>query len=265
MHISKAEEGEEASELISEGAEGVLLQGGLGTGRLGGAGIGAHNWWEDPAWHLPWANRIGLGECSFLCSFVLDSLKEMCFSHLAPFSPRPWILWTEVTWTKTALLARANDGFGVSPESTGISLIFQSWPVSLIFPQHWDCSVPWPGPSGMGTVRGCPLLAHSLISEQQMGLRMRWEGSTALGAVREPGFLSSSALHTECSGTIFSDKPSVSFSYCSWGSQGKNAEVVCHSLLQWIMFCQNSPSWLFHLGWPYTAWLIVSLSHTKLE
>ena len=24
-----------------------------------------------------------------------------------------------------------------------------------------------------------------------------------------------------------------SFSYCSWGSQGKNTEVVCHSLLQW--------------------------------
>ena len=22
-------------------------------------------------------------------------------------------------------------------------------------------------------------------------------------------------------------------SYCSWGSQGKNTEVVCHSLLQW--------------------------------
>ena len=31
------------------------------------------------------------------------------------------------------------------------------------------------------------------------------------------------------------------FSYCSWGSQGKNAEVVCHSLLQWTKFCQNSP------------------------
>ena len=30
------------------------------------------------------------------------------------------------------------------------------------------------------------------------------------------------------------------FSYCSWGSQGKNAEVVCHSLLQWTTFCQNS-------------------------
>ena len=28
------------------------------------------------------------------------------------------------------------------------------------------------------------------------------------------------------------------FSYCSWGSQGKNTEVVCHSLLQWTTYCQ---------------------------
>ena len=44
------------------------------------------------------------------------------------------------------------------------------------------------------------------------------------------------------------------FSYCSWGSQGKNTEMVCHSLLQWTMFCQNSPPWPVHLGWPHTAW-----------
>ena len=31
------------------------------------------------------------------------------------------------------------------------------------------------------------------------------------------------------------------FSYCSWGSQGKNTKAVCHSLLQWTTFCQNSP------------------------
>ena len=30
-------------------------------------------------------------------------------------------------------------------------------------------------------------------------------------------------------------------SCCSWGSQGKNTGVVCHSLFQWTMFCQNSP------------------------
>ena len=57
---------------------------------------------------------------------------------------------------------------------------------------------------------------------------------------------------------------STSFSSCSWGSQGKNTEVVCLSLLQWTTFCQNSPSWPIHLGWPYMAWLIVSLSQTRL-
>ena len=29
------------------------------------------------------------------------------------------------------------------------------------------------------------------------------------------------------------------FSYCSWCSQGKNPEVVCHSLLQWTTFVRT--------------------------
>ena len=45
------------------------------------------------------------------------------------------------------------------------------------------------------------------------------------------------------------------FSYCSWGSQGKNTKVLCHSLLQWTIFCQTTPPWPVHLGWPHTAWL----------
>ena len=61
-------------------------------------------------------------------------------------------------------------------------------------------------------------------------------------------------------GSPFSVSYLFAFSYCSWGSQGNNAEVVCHSLLQWTTFCQNSPLWPVHLGWPYMAWLIVSLS-----
>ena len=44
------------------------------------------------------------------------------------------------------------------------------------------------------------------------------------------------------------------FSYYSWGSQGKNTEVVCHSLLQWTTFCQTSSPWPAHLGWPHRAW-----------
>ena len=59
--------------------------------------------------------------------------------------------------------------------------------------------------------------------------------------------------------------PSLSkvFSYCSWGSQGKNSGGVCHSLHQWATFGQTSPPRLvrtpIHLGWPYTAWLIILL------
>ena len=51
------------------------------------------------------------------------------------------------------------------------------------------------------------------------------------------------------------------FSYCSWGSQGKNTEMGCHSLLQWTTFCQTSLPWPVCLGWPHTAWF----SFTELD
>ena len=41
----------------------------------------------------------------------------------------------------------------------------------------------------------------------------------------------------------------------SWGSQGRNTEMVCHSLLQWTTFCQTSPQWPIRLAWPHMAWL----------
>ena len=41
----------------------------------------------------------------------------------------------------------------------------------------------------------------------------------------------------------------TAFSYCPWGSPGKNAEVVCHSLLQWTnilseLSTMTHPSWV---------------------
>ena len=58
------------------------------------------------------------------------------------------------------------------------------------------------------------------------------------------------------------DLGSSSFSVLSFylfirfmGSQGKNTEVVCHSLLQWTTFCQTSPPWPLRLGWPHMPWL----------
>ena len=76
--------------------------------------------------------------------------------------------------------------------------------------------------------------------------------------------ISSSILDLLTWGVHLSVSYLFAFSYCSWGSQGKNTEIVCHSLLQWTTFCHNSPPWPVRLGWPFTAWLIVSLSHTRL-
>ena len=60
---------------------------------------------------------------------------------------------------------------------------------------------------------------------------------------------SSSILGTYGPGEfIFQCDIFFAFSYCSWGSQSKNTKVVCHSLLQWTTFCQNSPPWPKYLG-----------------
>ena len=53
------------------------------------------------------------------------------------------------------------------------------------------------------------------------------------------------------------------FSYCSWNSWGKNTGVICRSLLQWAVFCQNFPLWPVCLGWPCMAWLVASLSYAS--
>ena len=67
--------------------------------------------------------------------------------------------------------------------------------------------------------------------------------------------------HLPTWGVYLSASYLFAFSHCSWGSQGKNTEVVCHSLLQWTTFCQTSPPWPVLLGWPHTAWL----SFTELD
>ena len=47
---------------------------------------------------------------------------------------------------------------------------------------------------------------------------------------------------SSCDSGVHLSVPYVfAFSYCPWGSRGKNTEVVCHSLLQWTVLCQISP------------------------
>ena len=54
-----------------------------------------------------------------------------------------------------------------------------------------------------------------------------------------------------------------SFSNCLWHFPGKNTEVLCHSLLQWITFCQNYSLWIICFGWHYMPWFIALFSNTS--
>ena len=82
-------------------------------------------------------------------------------------------------------------------------------------------------------------------------LFLLWLHPFILSGVISP-LISSSILGTYWPGEFLFH---FAFSYRSWGSQGKNTEVVRHSLLQWTTFCHTSPPWPACLGWPHTAWL----------
>ena len=70
-----------------------------------------------------------------------------------------------------------------------------------------------------------------------------------------------SILDAYCPGGIIFPRDISAFSYCPWCSQGKNTGVVCHSLLQWTTFHQNSSPWPVYPEWSCTAWFIASLSY----
>ena len=91
-------------------------------------------------------------------------------------------------------------------------------------------------------------------SHPQLGIAFALAPSLHSSGVISP-LISCSILGTYWPGSSSLASCQFAFSCCSQGSQGKNTEVVCHSLLQWTTFCQTSPLWPVHLGWPHTAWL----------
>ena len=54
----------------------------------------------------------------------------------------------------------------------------------------------------------------------------------------------------------------LAFFYCSWGSRGKDTEVVCCSFSRDHILSELST--MACLGWPHTARLIASVSYTRL-
>ena len=78
-----------------------------------------------------------------------------------------------------------------------------------------------------------------------------------------PPLFTSSILNTFQPGGDHLPVSSFAFSHCSWNFHGRNTVVICYSFLCWTTFCQNSSIWLVCLGWPYTAWLMHSLSYAS--
>ena len=86
-------------------------------------------------------------------------------------------------------------------------------------------------------------------------LCLLWLHPFILSGVISP-LISRSTLGAHRPGQFLFQCPLFAFSYCSWGSQGRNTEVACHSLLQWATFCQSSRNELywFRDNWPL-LWL----------
>ena len=64
-----------------------------------------------------------------------------------------------------------------------------------------------------------------------------WLHPFILSEVISPLISSSIFKHIPTQGVPLSLSYHFAFSYYSWVFQGKNTEVVCHSLLQWTSFC----------------------------
>ena len=89
-----------------------------------------------------------------------------------------------------------------------------------------DCSLPGSSVRGILQARILEWLAISFSRDlPDPGIKPEFPAYPALAG----GLFTTEPLGSPDRGLLFT-KPS--FSCCSWGSQGKNTEVVCHSLLQ---------------------------------
>ena len=72
--------------------------------------------------------------------------------------------------------------------------------------------------------------------------------------------ISSSILGTYWPGEFIFQCLSFCLFILFMGSQRVGHDWVTFIFIFTFQFCQIAPPWHIHLGWPYTAWLIVSLS-----
>ena len=128
------------------------------------------------------------------------------FTHSSPFSlliPRMLTFTLAISCLTTSNLPWFMD------------LTFQV-PMQYCSLQRWTLLL-WPVTSTAGYC-----FCFGSIPSFFLELFLHWS-PVAHWAPTDPGFPLSVSYH-------------FAFLYCSWGSQGKNSEVVCHSLLQWTSY-----------------------------
>ena len=121
--------------------------------------------------------------------------------------------------------------------------------------------IPWMEEPGRLQSMGSLRVGHDWATSLSLFTFMPWRRKWQPTPVFLPGESQGGAWWADVYGvaqsrtrlkSLSSSNYSIYCSYCSVSSQGKNTEVVCHSLLQWTTFYQNSPPWPVRLGWPYT-------------
>ena len=122
--------------------------------------------------------------------------------------------------------------------------------------ETWVQSLGWKDPLEKGKT------THSSI----LAWKIPWTTVHGVTESDTTGWLSLRSSPVACwTPSDLGDSSSVSYLfglfYSLWGSHGKCTEVVHHSLLHWITFCQNSLLWPICLRWPCMAWLIASLTY----
>ena len=126
---------------------------------------------------------------------------------------------------------------------------------TLLFDHFQFTLIPGPNIPGFYAILFFTASDYSFTTKHvhNWALFLLWLCLFILSEVISSFFLSSIIGHLPAWGVDLLVSYLFAFSCCSLGSQSKNTEVVCHSLLQWTTFCQNSPTWPIHLGWSYTG------------
>ena len=114
------------------------------------------------------------------------------------------------------------------------------------------------GPNIPGSYAILPFTASDLASItshiHNWVLFLLWLHLFILSGVIYP-LISSSILGTYRPGEFIFQCPVFLLFHTVHGISRQEYWSVCRFFLQWTTFCQTSPPWPVHLGWPHMAWL----------